>query len=106
MRRRPPATCSSLCSAGALLFAASGNGLFVSDDDATTWRQVDPSYMSPLSCGQGLVVGGSGSTLSVSDGGAVQRTTLPGVLNSAVFYVDPATGRVWLSSNSGAAFLR
>lgn len=97
----------NLCGDTTLLFAATSNGLYVSEDDSTTWRLVEPGFGSSLTCGAGLAVGNPGDLMYVSDGGAVLRTRIPNSLSSPAIYVDPATGRIWLSSSFGAtAYLR
>jgi len=104
----PPGTSLySLCTDGNRIFASSAPGLSVSEDGAQTWRLVDSSYMAPLSCGPGLVVGASGATLYISDGGTPLRVSIPNSLSNGSIYVDPETGRIWLSSTSGStAYLR
>ena len=58
----------ALCGDTNLLYATTSGGLFVSDDDAMTWRLLDSSGTSSLACGAGIAAVLSGPTLIVSDG--------------------------------------
>ena len=91
------------------MLATTTTGLFLSEDGAQTWRLLVlvPGFVARITCGAGLVVGQSGQSIYVSDGGALLRTHLPSSLSGASPYIDPETGRIWLSSGSGdIAYLR
>ncbi|MDP1916444.1 MAG: hypothetical protein Q8L14_09375 [Myxococcales bacterium] len=105
----PGSVLDDVCTEGNLMLASTTTGLFLSEDGGQTWRLLVlvPGFVARITCGAGLLVGQWGQSIYVSDGGSLLHTQLPTSLSFGSPYIDPETGRIWLSSMSGdIAYLR